>query len=62
MEEPMSEQGQKENREKDRQQDLLGNSLYAFGVHGAMPQEAAVGVKKIIAVRVEECKSSRVKE
>jgi hypothetical protein len=27
-----------------------------------MPQEAAVGVKKIIAVRVEECKSSRVKE
>jgi hypothetical protein len=58
----MSEQGQKENREEDRHQDLQGSFLYAFGAHGHMPQEAAVCVKRIIAVRVEECKSSRVKE
>jgi len=33
----MSEEGQKENRQEDRQQDLLGSFLYAFGVHGPMP-------------------------
>ena len=45
----MNEKGHEENRQEDRQQDLLGNSLYAFGVHGAMAQEAAVCVKEIIA-------------
>lgn len=30
----MSEEGHEENREKDRHQDLQGNLLYAFGVHG----------------------------
>jgi hypothetical protein len=34
MEEPMSEEGQHENRQEDRQQGLLGNFLYAFSVHG----------------------------
>ncbi len=56
----MSEQGQEENREKDRHQDLQGNFLYAFGAHGHMPQEAAFCVKKIIGV--EEWKSSRVQK
>jgi hypothetical protein len=37
MEEAMREKGQEENRQEYRQQDLLGNSLYAFGVHGDMP-------------------------
>ena len=55
----MREKGQKENRQKDRHQDLQGNFLYAFGVHGHMPQEAAFCVKKIIGVQ--EWKSSRVK-
>jgi len=50
----MSEEGQKENRQEDRQQGLLSNSLDAFGVHGAMPQEALFGVKK---KRREESKS-----
>jgi len=34
MEEAMSEKGQQENCQEDRQQGLLGNFLYAFGVHG----------------------------
>lgn len=34
MEEAMSEEGQQENLQEDRQQGLLGNLLYAFGVHG----------------------------
>jgi len=34
MIEAMSEEGQEENRQEDRQQGLLGNFLYAFGVHG----------------------------
>jgi hypothetical protein len=50
MEQPMSEQGQEENREKDRHQDLQGNFLYAFGVHGQMPHEVWFCVKNIIAV------------
>jgi hypothetical protein len=37
MKEAMSEEGQEENRQEDRQQGLLGNFLYAFGVHGQMP-------------------------
>ena len=48
MEDPMSEQGHEENRQEDRQQDLLGNSLYTFGVHRAMAQEAAECVKRIV--------------
>jgi hypothetical protein len=39
MVEPVDEQGQKENRQEDCQQDLLRNCLDAFRVHGAMPQE-----------------------
>jgi hypothetical protein len=34
MIEAMSEEGQQQNRQEDRQQDLSGNFLYAFGVHG----------------------------
>jgi hypothetical protein len=37
MEDPMSEEGQEENRQEDRHQDLQGNFLYAFGAHGHMP-------------------------
>jgi hypothetical protein len=37
MEKAMSEKGNQQNRQEDRHQDLLGNLLYAFGVHGAMP-------------------------
>ncbi len=44
----MGEQGQEKNRQEDRHQDLLGNFLYAFGVHGQMPHEAPFCVKKII--------------
>jgi len=34
MEETMSEEGQKENRQKNRHQDLQGKFLDAFGAHG----------------------------
>jgi hypothetical protein len=34
MEEAVGEERQEENRQEDGQQDLLGNFLDAFGVHG----------------------------
>lgn len=49
----MGEQGQEENRQENRHQDLQDNFLYAFGAHGQMPHEAAFCVKKIIAVKAQ---------
>ena len=49
MENPVSEQGQEENREKDCHQDIQSHFLYVFGVHGDMPQEELFCVNNRIA-------------
>jgi hypothetical protein len=62
MEEAMSEEGQEENRQEDCQQDLLGNSLDAFGVHGHRTQEAAECVKRNVAAEGGEKQVPRLRE
>jgi hypothetical protein len=49
MEYPLGKQGQEENRKKDRHQGVQNNFLYAFGIHGHMPQQVRLCVKNRIA-------------